>query len=109
MSLPPELYIYYRVSGSARDAAFAEVTALHDRLRQRWPGLQACLLGRAHDGSPTDPVDPTWMEIFRQPGGWDEAALADVIAAGSALPSQRLGPRIVERFVPMAAAPDRFS
>jgi len=62
-----ELYIYYRVRDAHAAAARRAVEAMHDRLRQAYPGLVARLLTRAGDGS----APQTWMETYALPGSAD--------------------------------------
>jgi hypothetical protein len=89
----PERFIYYRVADAApapRDA----VLAMQRALCERHPRLQARLLCNA----------TTWMEIYAQPGGVDDALLAEIEnAASTALGSAIAGARHVETFEPCAS------
>ncbi len=102
-----ELYVYYRIDPAQGEAAHAQVEGQQAWLRTGIDGLQTGLLLRA-DAVPRG-AEATWMEIYRRPGGLDAAACALIEAAMQALPTGRVGPRIVERFEPLgynaAAAP----
>lgn len=104
-----ELYVYYRLDACAVEAARVQVEAAQAALRRQIAGLQTALLRRADatadvatdaaDGRPaTDPPPATWMEIYRRPGGLDEAACAAIETTLRDLPPARVGARIVERF-----------
>jgi Domain of unknown function (DUF4936) len=98
MSVPTELYCYYRVPAVTADAARAEIAALHQRLRAALPGLQARLLQRTDTAESTD---ATWMETYCHPEGLGADALSHIVDAGAALPTGRVGPRHLERFAPL--------
>jgi hypothetical protein len=91
-----ELYVYYRVPVAARIAALAQVQHVQTALIGVHAGLQVRCLVRADD-APTGEM--TCMEIYRHPRGVDATLQADIDAAMSAWPTQRIGPRHVERFV----------
>ncbi|MEX8506646.1 hypothetical protein [Leptothrix ochracea] len=94
-----ELYGYYHTDHadkrSTHDVILA-ISAAHAQLRALLPGLQTRLLQRA----PGDVLSKiTWMEIFSHPQGLSEAMIALILSTMAALPAQRLGPRVTERFV----------
>jgi len=94
-----ELYIYYRVDDAHIAAARRAVEAMHDRLRQAYPGLVARLLTRAGDGS----APQTWMETYALSGSADGvvAEVEALIAAQAASWSHLVaGSRHVEAFRP---------
>jgi hypothetical protein len=95
-----ELYVYYRVARDQCAGARAQVEAQQARLRATLPGLDTRLLRRQGEGE-VDDRDPTWMEIYRIPSGLDDPTCAQIEAALRDWPQARVGPRIVERFVPV--------
>lgn len=94
-----ELYVYYRIDPAQGEAARAQVEGQQALLRTGIDGLQTRLLRRA-DTVPRG-AEATWMEVYRRPGGLDAAACALIDAAMQALPTGRVGPRIIERFEPL--------
>ena len=95
-----ELYIYYRVPRAACGQAQAEMLAVQEQLRQRFPALQSQWLQRLENRDEM----LTWMEIHRQPGGLDTSTVAHICEMLMPWPSVRVGPRHVEVF---ASLPDR--
>lgn len=95
-----ELYVYYRIDPAQGEEARAQVEGQQALLRADIDGLQTRLLRRAD--ALRRGAEATWMEIYRRPGGLDAAACALIAAAMQALPAGRIGPRIAERFEPLA-------
>lgn len=99
-----EVYVYYRVPRSQQQTAANDVAALQRALGQQLAGLTCRFLIRADDGPATDGSGPstcTCMEIYRHPEGLSAAAQALIDAQGTPWPTARIGPRHVERFVPI--------
>jgi hypothetical protein len=93
-----ELYSYYHTHHTPNDSQAAvhqEVTAAHTRLGQLIPGLQSRLLQRCENANS---AKTTWMEVFSHPQGLSEPQIEQIHMATANLPTQRLGPRVTERF-----------
>ena len=88
-----ERFIYYRV-GAPTAALRDAVRGMQRRLCEAHPQLRARLLCN----------DATWMETYAQPGGVDEALLAEIEAlAARVVPLQSIGDRHIESFEPCAS------
>ncbi|MBY0468564.1 MAG: DUF4936 family protein [Burkholderiaceae bacterium] len=107
--MPRELYVYYRVATHHADALRLAVSAMHDRLRQAHPGLQARLLRRTEALAGED----TWMETYAVPASIGVPVVAGAEGVGDALCARieheasawqhlRAGPRHTEVFEPCA-------
>jgi hypothetical protein len=85
MTMPVELYVYYRVAPEHADLLRARVSRAQAALRQAHPGLNARLLRRP----PVDATqDHTWMEVYTATGPVEQTApgqrdLADDPATGA--------------------------
>ena len=98
------LYVYYRVDPRRVDAARSSLAAEMTALQADWPQLRAEVLQRCDDDDAEVARDapPTWMEVYRAPGGLGEACLADLRRRLADLPDGRLAGRHEERFRPFA-------
>ncbi len=99
---PVELYVYWKLAPTKRDAALGDARALQSRLAAQ--GIACRLLQRADEAAPGDgPL--TVMETYGAGAGLDrETADRVVQAAQAALGAWALGPRHVERFAPCPPA-----
>jgi hypothetical protein len=73
-----ELYLYWRARADAVEAAMVAAQDWQAALAARHPQLECRLLRRADAGP------PTLMEIYRRPGGIDEALADEIRRAGDA-------------------------
>ena len=73
--MPRELYVYYRVPVHEVEALQLAVTAMQERLRQEFPGLQARLLRRTDGDSALD----TWMETYAMPVAASAVGVCDAL------------------------------
>jgi Domain of unknown function (DUF4936) len=95
---PVELYIYWKLAPTRRDAALAAARALQSRLADQ--GIACRLLQRSDESAPGDGA-LTVMETYGAGAGLDrESADRVVQATQAALGAWALGPRHVERFAP---------
>lgn len=101
--MPRELYVYYRAAALNADALQVAVSAMHDHLRQSYPGLHARLLRRTDTAAGVD----TWMETYTRPQGLNTGGVTDAMCAhieqeAAASHHLRAGPRHTELFEPCA-------
>jgi hypothetical protein len=93
-----ELYVYYRVTAAAWQAALAAVRHHQQRLRAEHPGLAARVLRRAEEQA--DAI--TLMEVYRFDNDASacicDALQAHIEGAATALAPWLIGTRHTERF-----------
>ena len=101
-----EFFIYYRVPATEADATATNLSALQAEATRRWPPLQCRALRRADTPAEAPAGQPpldTWMETYAWRGtDWPQEALRDLLALLQDQPPGRVGPRHVERFLPVA-------